>query len=326
MFVKVAVALDGYGWHRQAWRKTLVDDPTTDSVLSGPYWAELATTAERGLLDFLCIDDDLTPQPGRRAQLSPGRLAGRADAVLTAARIAPATDHIGLIPVAPVTHTDPGRIAEAIAALDAVTDGRAGWQSRVSSTAHEAALFGRRDWPPRVDLFDTATDFVNTVRTRSGRPVVAALAHAQRIYEFACATSDLVFVTPRDDADLLAIIAAIDAIGDLGRGTPQVWADVVVTFGGDTDFGSDALIVDDSPAQVAELIQRWHDLGAAGVRLRPAVHATDLTTIVDKVVPLLQQAGRFRTAYRDRETLRERLGLPFLPDQSAEHQFVGSPS
>ena len=67
---------------------------------------------------------------------------------------------------------------------------------------------------------------------------------------------------------------------------PLVYADVVVTFGGDTDFGSDATIVDGTAAQVADLIQRWHDLGADGVRLRPAVHARDLPTIADDVVPL----------------------------------------
>ncbi|MGA8330286.1 MAG: FMNH2-dependent monooxygenase, partial [Mycobacterium sp.] len=47
----LGVALDGYGWHRQAWRTTLAADPATDSVLSGRYWAGLAATAERGLLD-----------------------------------------------------------------------------------------------------------------------------------------------------------------------------------------------------------------------------------------------------------------------------------
>jgi hypothetical protein len=36
----------------------------------------------------------------------------------------------------------------------------------------------------------------------------------------------------------------------------------------------------------------------------------DLPVIADEVVPLLQQADAFRTAYRDGETLRERLGLP----------------
>jgi alkanesulfonate monooxygenase SsuD/methylene tetrahydromethanopterin reductase-like flavin-dependent oxidoreductase (luciferase family) len=335
--VALAVALDGYGWHRQAWRKTLAADPAAGSVLSGRYWAQLAITAERGLLDFLTIDDALTPQSGRRAQLSPGRLVGRADAVMMAAGVAPATTHIGLIPVATVTHTEPFHVAKAIATLDSVSHGRAGWQPRVSATAHEAALIGRRDWPERRDLFDEAADFVTVVRSLwdsrdgdnvhdidfrgdffsvkgpsvtprppQGQPVIAALAHAPRIYQFACATADLVFVTPRDDEDLLAVLAEVTAAGDT---VLLVYADVVVTFGGDTDFGSDAVIVDGSPAQVADLVLRWHDLGVAGVRLRPAIHATDLPTIVDEVVPLLQKSGRFRTGYRDGETLRARLGL-----------------
>ena len=46
-------------------------------MLSGRYWAGLAATAERGLLDFLTIDDTLMPQPGRREAISPRRLAGR---------------------------------------------------------------------------------------------------------------------------------------------------------------------------------------------------------------------------------------------------------
>jgi hypothetical protein len=53
------------------------------------------------------------------------------------------------------------------------------------------------------------------------------------------------------------------------------------------------------------------------VRLRPAINATDLPVIVDEVVPLLQQAGRFRTAYTDGETLRERLGLPIAVNRYA---------
>ena len=54
-----------------------------------------------------------------------------------------------------------------------------------------------------------------------------------------------------------------------------------------------------------------------GVRLRPAVNALDLPTIVDDLVPRLQRAGRFRTEYRDGETLRERLGLAQAPNRYA---------
>ncbi len=159
----LGVALDGYGWHPQAWRVTLASDPGTPSVLSGRYWAQLAATAERGLLDFLTVDDSLMPQIGRSSRIHPDRLTGRADAVLVAARIAPATQHIGLIPVATVTHTEPFHISKAIATLDYVSRGRAGWQPRVSATTHEAALFGRRDGS-HIAFFDEAAEYVDVVR------------------------------------------------------------------------------------------------------------------------------------------------------------------
>ena len=143
----LAVGLDGYGWHPHAWRYAFAHNATGGGQLSGRYWAALAGTAERGLLDFLTIDDSLDAQPGRRAEILPRRLAGRADATLVAARIAPATRHIGLIPVATVTHTEPFHVSKAIATLDYISRGRAGWQIRVSPTAHEAALFGRRTPP-----------------------------------------------------------------------------------------------------------------------------------------------------------------------------------
>ncbi|MCV7378500.1 FMNH2-dependent monooxygenase [Mycobacterium alsense] len=165
----LGVALDGYGWHPQAWRATPAPEsrrPAAPSALGGRHWAGLAARAERGLLDFLTIDDTLMPQPGRRERIDPHRLAGRADAVLVAARIAPATRHIGLIPVATVTHTEPFHVSKSIATLDHVSHGRAGWQPRVSTTAHEAALFGRRDVSriARFPFFAEAVEHVEVVR------------------------------------------------------------------------------------------------------------------------------------------------------------------
>jgi alkanesulfonate monooxygenase SsuD/methylene tetrahydromethanopterin reductase-like flavin-dependent oxidoreductase (luciferase family) len=339
----VAVALDGYGWHPEAWRYT----PDLEPVTSGRYWAGLAATAERGLLDFVTFDDALTAQRRRRPDIEPRWLAGRPDAVLVASRVAPATKHIGLIPVATVTHTEPFHISKAIATLDFVSHGRAGWQVRVSGTAHEAELFGRRD-VSGVDLFDEATDAVEVVRrlwdsweddaiirdvatgrfvdrdklhyidfagkyfsvkgpsitprSPQGQPVVAALAHASPIYEFASRSTDLVFITPQDDQSLRAILAEVTGL--------KVYADVYVTFGGVVDSRSDALVFDGGPTELVDLLLHWQDVGIEGVRLRPAVNATDLPVIVDKVAPLLAKADRFRTAYTDGETLRERLGLP----------------
>jgi alkanesulfonate monooxygenase SsuD/methylene tetrahydromethanopterin reductase-like flavin-dependent oxidoreductase (luciferase family) len=353
----LAVALDGYGWHPQAWRATLASDPDTPSVLSGVYWSGLAATAERGLLDFLTIDDTLMPQPGRRERIDPRRLAGRGDAVLIAARIAPATNRIGLIPVATVTHTEPFHISKAIATLDYVSHGRAGWQPRVSVTTHEAALFGRRN-ASQIPLFDDAVEYVDVVRRLwdsweddaiirdvttgryvdtdklhyidftgnhfsvkgpsitprppQGQPVVAALAHAGPAYEFAAAGADVVFITPTDGESVRSILDEVRAAG----GTElKVFADVVVSFDGDGDFRSDALVFAGGATELVEMLLEWQGLGIDGARLRPGVNATDLPAIVDEVVPLLQQAGRFRSSYQDGETLRERLGLPVAPNR-----------
>lgn len=364
----LAVALDGYGWHPRAWQLT----GPAEAVTSGRYWAGLAATAERGLFDFLTIDDTLMPQAGRHYQIDPRRLAGRADAVLVAARIAPATRHIGLMPVATVTHTEPFHVSKAIATLDFVSQGRAGWQPRVSATADEAALFERRSVEGRQgsasfinELFDEAADVVEVVRRLwdsweddaeirdvatarfvdrdklhyidfagkyfsvkgpsitprppQGQPVVAALAHSSRVYEFAARSADLVFITPTDDDTVRSILAEI-AHADGAH--LKVYADVVVSLSGESGFQSDAMVFTGSAAELVDLLLRWQRLGVDGVRLRPSVHAIDLPVVIDEVVPLLQDAGSFRTAYRDTETLRERLGLT-----SAENRYAtGQPA
>lgn len=364
----LAVGLDGYGWHPHAWRYAFAHNATGGGQLSGRYWAALAATAERGLLDFLTIDDSLDAQPGRRPEISPRRLAGRADATLVAARIAPVTAHIGLIPVATVTHTEPFHVSKAIATLDHISHGRAGWQVRVSATAHEAALFGRRSAPDGDELFREAADAVEVVRRLwdswedgavirdvatgryidrdklhyidfagehfsvkgpsitprppQGQPVVAALAHAPRVYEFAAASADLVFVTPRDEESLRAILAEVGHAQRAAGRTIQAYADLVVSLGEDlltpgAAISSDAHVFRGRASDLAELLLAWQDAGVDGVRLRPAVNAIDLPAIVDDLVPLLQRAGRFRTRYREGETLRDRLGLAPAPNRYA---------
>lgn len=364
----LALALDGYGWHPQAWRYAFAHNATGGGPLSGRYWAALAGTAERGLLDFLTIDDSLDAQPGRRPDISPRRLAGRADATLLAARIAPVTEHIGLVPVATVTHTEPFHVSKAIATLDHISHGRAGWQVRVSATAHEAALFGRRPAPEGDELFEEAADAVEVVRRLwdsweddavirdvatgryidraklhyidfagkyfsvkgpsitprppQGQPVVAALAHAPRVYDFAAANADLIFVTPRDEGSLRAILADVGRAQRASGRATRVYADLVVSLREDpltpgTDITSDAHVFRGGTSDLAELLLAWQNAGVDGVRLRPAVNAIDLPAIVDDLVPLLQRAGRFRARYRDGETLRERLGLLPAPSRYA---------
>ncbi|AWS42734.1 LLM class flavin-dependent oxidoreductase [Streptosporangium sp. 'caverna'] len=173
----LAVALDGAGWHPAAWR-----DPAASpkDLFTAAYWAGLVNEAEHGLLDFVTIEDSLALQSTRQ-EGPDGRVdqvRGRFDAALVASRIAPLTSRIGLVPTITTTHTEPFHVASALATLDYVSGGRAGWRAQVSGRSAEAAHFGRRDIPslrleslddPETvrlirELFDEAADAVEVVR------------------------------------------------------------------------------------------------------------------------------------------------------------------
>ncbi|MBP5935286.1 LLM class flavin-dependent oxidoreductase [Streptomyces acidiscabies] len=171
----LAVALDGTGWHPASWREQVA---RPRDLFTAGYWADLVAEAERGLLDFVTIEDGLGPQSSRL--LDPDdrtdQVRGRLDAVLIASRVAPLTRHIGLVPTTVATHTEPFHISKAIATLDYVSTGRAGLRVQITARPNEAAHFGRRtieriesyDTPDTLavvtDLFDEAADYVEAVR------------------------------------------------------------------------------------------------------------------------------------------------------------------
>ncbi|MFJ9998366.1 LLM class flavin-dependent oxidoreductase [Streptomyces werraensis] len=171
----LAVALEGTGWHPASWREP-VSRPR--ELFTARYWADLVAEAERGLLDFVTLEDGLGPQTSRFLEPDDrtDQVRGRLDAVLTAARIAPLTRHIGLVPTAVVTHTEPFHLSKAIATLDHVSTGRAGVRVQITARPDEAAHFGRRHIPridaydgpaareTVTDLFDEAADYVEVLR------------------------------------------------------------------------------------------------------------------------------------------------------------------
>ncbi|MGB6762540.1 LLM class flavin-dependent oxidoreductase [Mycobacterium sp.] len=173
----LAVALDGAGWHPAAWREA---EARPAELFDAGYWADLVAEAERGLLDFVTVEDSLGPQsddhfdPDYRTD----RVRGRLDAVLIAARIAPRTRGIGLVPTATVTQTEPFHVSKSIATLDYVSTGRAGVRVQISARHDVAAHFGRRALPrlsagaindPAVqhqvnEYFTEAADYVEVLR------------------------------------------------------------------------------------------------------------------------------------------------------------------
>ncbi|MCS0602058.1 LLM class flavin-dependent oxidoreductase [Streptomyces sp. LP11] len=108
---------------------------------AGPY-AELVKLAEHGGLDFVTLDDSFA-RPGP-------------DALGVLSRVAPGTRRIGLVPTVTTTHTEPFQVQAAVATLDWVSRGRAGWRIEVSTTEGEARLFGRRHAAPAETVWQEA--------------------------------------------------------------------------------------------------------------------------------------------------------------------------
>ncbi|MGP3635985.1 LLM class flavin-dependent oxidoreductase [Streptomyces sp. 24-1644] len=106
------------------------------------HYLGLARLAEQGALDFVTLGDSFA-RPGL-------------DALAVLSRIAPSTDRIGLVPTVTTTHTEPFHVSSAVATLDWVSRGRAGWNADVSTTEAEARLFGRRPAAPATELWQEA--------------------------------------------------------------------------------------------------------------------------------------------------------------------------
>lgn len=141
----MAVALDGAGWHPAAWRSP---ESRAAGLLTAGSWTDLVLEAERGLLDFVPLEDAFVLQPTElhshddRTDL----LRGRLDALLVAARVAPHTRHIGLAPSTVVTHSEPFAgepyaLARKLATLDHLCAGRAAWNAVTSLDEQAGANF-----------------------------------------------------------------------------------------------------------------------------------------------------------------------------------------
>lgn len=143
----LAVEVSGAGRHPQAWRRF-------GDVLTASYHVELAQLAARAGVDFLALADSFA---------EPADPLPTLDAVAIAARVAPIVPEIGLVPTVTVTHTEPFHISKAIATLDFVSSGRAGWQPAVSRTPAEAELFGRKPAAPPAELWREAAEAVEVV-------------------------------------------------------------------------------------------------------------------------------------------------------------------
>lgn len=287
------------------------------------HWIRQVRQADDAGLDFVTFDDTF------------GRYGP--DAVQVAARVAPLTRHVGLVPVATTTHTEPFHLSTALATLDWVSRGRAGWQVRVSADPVEAALLGRREPLGAEDLLAEAGDAIEVVRrlwdSWADDAIIKDVATGRYIDRdrlhyidftgpYFSVKGPSIVPRPPQGQPVVAALAhgrqiwdALDA--DVFFVTPadadeaarivraivpekKVFADIAV--GGQAP--SDAATFSGTPVQLADLIQKWWTVaGLDGVRLRVA----DVADVTAELVPELRRRGLFEPSTKP--VLRERLGL-----------------
>ncbi|MGI5216568.1 LLM class flavin-dependent oxidoreductase [Nocardia sp. CA-290969] len=144
--------LMGVGHHEAAWRH-----PRTDArnVARVGYFQELARTAERGKLDSVFFADLLSV--GARIDRNAQSIF---EPITLLTAMAVATERIGLIATASTGYHAPYNLARALASLDGISGGRAGWNIVTSVGADEAANFGFPDVPDHAGRYRRAEEFV----------------------------------------------------------------------------------------------------------------------------------------------------------------------
>ncbi|MDR0626322.1 MAG: LLM class flavin-dependent oxidoreductase [Bifidobacteriaceae bacterium] len=99
------------------------DDERTPTAPDLGSVARLARTAQRGVLDYISIDDTLAGNPPFS-----GRRRGGLDSVRLATRLATATEGICLIPTVRSNWVEPSSLLEALVTLEITSEGRHGWE------------------------------------------------------------------------------------------------------------------------------------------------------------------------------------------------------
>lgn len=144
------------GYHESAWR--VVEDPV-GNVLGLPYYADIASTAERGLMDSIFLADNIAIAEYRATFLPQTQF----DPVAVLSALAGVTSHVGLIGTGSTTYNQPWELARRFATLDHLSAGRAGWNIVTTVTPLAAANLGHRSHPEHADRYARAHEFVEVV-------------------------------------------------------------------------------------------------------------------------------------------------------------------
>lgn len=165
------------GHHDAAWRHP---DSGGHRALDVDYHIDLARTAERGLFDAVFLGDALAVRGRPDATVA----AGLEPLTLLTA-LATATEHIGLIATASTTFYEPYILARALASLDHISHGRAGWNVATGGDLAEAANFNLDEPIEHAVRYERAAEFLDVATQLWDSWADDAVVHDRRAGRYA---------------------------------------------------------------------------------------------------------------------------------------------
>jgi alkanesulfonate monooxygenase len=146
----LSAGINGFGYHPGA------PVAHVQRLIEVDHYRQLVRTAERGLLDFVLLNDE-------RA-LPADYAFCRLDALTVLSRLALETSRIGLAVSKPTTYSEPFTVSREVATLDFVSGGRAAWNATTTATAAEAYNYSRTAAPAAGKRRAIAEEFVTVSR------------------------------------------------------------------------------------------------------------------------------------------------------------------
>jgi N-acetyl-S-(2-succino)cysteine monooxygenase len=114
--LKIGLAAYGTGWDSDAWR---LPEATNSGLIDPSVITDLATTAERGKIDYLFAGSSLASEPGVLSRIF------RWDSAVYAGYAAARTEHVGFLVTYNSSFEHPYHVARQLATLDRFSHGRA---------------------------------------------------------------------------------------------------------------------------------------------------------------------------------------------------------
>lgn len=161
--MKLAVFLTSDGsYHLAGWR---LPESYPDGGYNIHRWSEFARTMERGKLDMLFIADGsgLSGTDDMNSLSYTSRI-DRMDPVTIVSALAMVTQRLGLVCTVSTSYHAPYNVARAMASIDHISGGRAGWNIVTSAGREDALNFGLDAQVPHAERYERAEEFVDVVR------------------------------------------------------------------------------------------------------------------------------------------------------------------